>query len=447
MPGSLDGSLLQGLYAVKAYRQAPVTWLKRACLSRETYWRQYFWNRWGYLPPRLRNSSGRPTLWFDAQSLGEINQLRRLIPSLKNILKGCRIFISTDDLSSFSVAEQLDIDGVFDSPWDLAGPTRRIARSIRPEALIVVEHPKNPVRLAVAKRQGIRTLLISGFFTPGWERMPFMRRPLALRVFRHIDRVAAKSQEDKAQMLIHGAKMEQVDVVGDLKFDLQSIQKQASRMGSLHSETGIPFEERILVGGAVHQDEVEWLVTAWRQARCSGVPIQLVLVPRWIEHTPQFVRRLQAMKIPVALRSVRDGRPSTGRVLIVDRYGELPAWYSIAWAVFLGGSALPSSSEWGGLCHNPVEPLSFGRPVFIGSNRGVRGSICDEIFHVWSGLQVESPEVLARGLEQLAGDPQGYEKMSVKLKAIVQREDGVVERYASWISQQVRMNGGTCAGA
>ncbi|PIQ82340.1 MAG: hypothetical protein COV76_04230 [Candidatus Omnitrophica bacterium CG11_big_fil_rev_8_21_14_0_20_64_10] len=440
VPGNRPpGWLSQGRYAFKAYRQAPITWVCRGLCSPDPYWRQYARSRWGYLPADLTASNGgRTTLWFDAQALGEVNQLRGLIPALRERFPDWRVVISTEDPSAYQAAQELGVDGVFDNPWDLTGAARRTLARLRPDALIVVEHPKNPVRLREARRQGIRTLLISAFFTPGWERMPFMQRPLGLDIFRSIDRIAAKSASDQDGMVACGADPDRIDLVGDLKFDLREIRSRAARAEAVREAAGVPAGRPLLVAGSCHLNEIPWIVSGWKSAQARGSRFQLVLVPRWIESAEQIAETLRGLGVQPFLRSQppAGSLPETG-VLIVDRYGEQVAWYALSEAVFLGGSALPAHAEWRGLCHSPVEALSFGKPVFIGPNRSVRGNLCDDLIQIWPALDVPDSEALARGLQAWREAPQRAEAVRDRIRVLVEREGGVTERYLDWLDRQI----------
>lgn len=424
----------QTRYAFRAYVQAPMTWFRRVALGREPYWQQYFWNRWGYV--KTAGVTNGVTLWFDAQALGELNQLRSLLPVLKSRNAALRMMLSTEEPSVIRSARGLPLDELFDNPWDLRGPSRRVIHKLHPTALIVVEHPKNPVRLKEAQRLGVKTLLISGFFSKGWDQMPFMKRPLSQNIFRYFDRIAAKSASDRDQMIAHGASGSSIDLVGDLKYDLASIEAAGRHSGLLQEQFSFKPGQRLLVVGSGHLNEVDWVLRAWTSARAQGVPLQLVWVPRWPEQGDAFEAAFQRSGVQVFRRSTHQGAVPKDTVLLIDTYGELPAWYKLAWVTFLGGSALPATQEWNGLCHSPLEALVFGKPVLMGPNSTVRGPICDEVTAVWSALAVASPEAFTKTVQKLHNEPAQIDQLAPALRALAERQGDVVARYVHWIEEQ-----------
>lgn len=425
-------------YLLKAYTWAPITFTKRVLLGRDPYWRQYFFNRWGYLAQRLHTVNRQPTLWIDAQSLGEVNQIKTLIQRLKINLPSWRFVISTNEPSSFSAANAILEGQVFDEPWDLIRPTNRVLAALRPQALLIVEHPQNPVRLFETKRRGARTLLISADFPIGWERMPFMQRSLVHGAHHALDAVAVKTEEDAAQYQRLGVPKERITVVGDLKFDLEFIKERAHKAEAVRQFFQLNQDERWLVGGSVHLGEEHWLLRAWQAARQEEPALRLVLVPRWAEQGTLMAASLRRAGVEVIQQSRWRGGPTPDNcVIIVDIYGELIAWYSIAWAVFLGGSALVSSKDWLGLCHNPIEPLSLGKPVFVGPNHHLRANTCQQLRRNWDGLLTANPEDLARRLIELAKAPALEERICDEALTMTQSQRGVVERYTQWLVRQL----------
>lgn len=433
-----QANVAQVRYRIKAYAWAPITFTRRVLFNRDPYWREYFFNRWGYLPQRLHTVNGQRTLWIDAQSLGEVNQLTTLIQRLKAQLPSWRFVISTNEPSSFKAASVM-VDGeVFDEPWDLRGSTHRVLASLRPQALLIIEHPQNPTRLFEAKRHGVRTLLMSADFPPGWQRMPFMQRSLVFGAHRTLDAIAVKTEDDAVQYQRLGVPGDRIRVVGDLKYDLESIAERARKAEGVRQCFQLDHEDRWLVGGSLHQEETSWLVAAWQTA-CKALPnLRLAIVPRWAEHGRTMASSLRRQGVHVIQRSAWNGGAiPKGSIIVVDSYGELIPWYALAWAVFLGGSAVASHEGWRGLCHNPVEPLSLGKPVFVGPNHHLRQSTCEWLRQTWDGLCVKDPQDLATRLATLAYAPDLEERIRKHALESAQRQQGVVDRYTEWLLHQL----------
>src|SRR4051812_19042385 len=110
----------QRRYAWNAYRSAPITFARRVVFGRDPYWRRYFWARWGF-PDRgtCATAARRPVLWLDALSGGEVTQIVTFCRLLRAALPGWTFVLSTNNRYSFEFASRhLDVDAIFDTPWD-----------------------------------------------------------------------------------------------------------------------------------------------------------------------------------------------------------------------------------------------------------------------------------------------------------------------------------------
>ena len=105
-------------------------------------------------------------------------------------------------------------------------------------------------------------------------------------------------------------------------------------------------------------------------------------------------------------------------VLLLDSIGELGGIYSLAEAVFIGGSLVSSGG------HNILEPAWFFRPPVFGPSMDNFREMAAQFLSARAGLQVTSGEHLGRTWAKLIGDQSLTERMGRAARALVERNRG-----------------------
>jgi 3-deoxy-D-manno-octulosonic-acid transferase len=148
------------------------------------------------------------------------------------------------------------------------------------------------------------------------------------------------------------------------------------------------------------------LARALLSARLQGRPLMVAAAPRHLHRVPAWERFLRAARIPYVLRSSGPGPlklPSVEnapRFIIWDTFGELRLLYSMADAVFTGGSLTPLGGQ------NFLEPLAAGIVPCIGPH--------------WDNFFWVGDDILTAGLLELVPDgPAVQEALLGRLAAIV----------------------------
>lgn len=413
-------------YALTAYRSLPVTFVRRVVFGRDPYWRQFFWSRWGYLPPDLRRAAGKgPVLLVDVLSGGEVTQLVTFCRSLRRTLPDWVTVLSTPNRYSFDFAKaNLDVDFVIDAPWDLRGPIRRALRSMNPAALVCVQNVTSPVLVREAKRRGATTLLVSGLMSNNVHLHPMYRRTLHWKSFGDLDFIGARSEEDAREFVAQGARPGRVTVSGNMKFDFEYLEVPEHVREKFQETLQLNPEEPVLLGASLHPGEEKLVADAYLEARRAEPSLRLVLVPRYNAYVPQVVAQLQKRGLDVIRRSALPASTRiAGRVVVVDTFGELGRLYSIASVVFLGGSTYRRHVL--GLGQNPVEPLVHRRPVFFGPFMNLWVEITTALKGVWPRMEVTTAKELAAGVVAVLQDDGLRARLTEKIDGIlsVHRDD------------------------
>ena len=410
--------LLAPYYAVQGFR-------------RGKYWHNLR-ERLGKLPPEIiaRAAGGDGAIWIHAVSVGEVLAVVPLAQELKRRHPGRKLFVSTTtDTGQRLARERMGFaDGVFYFPFDWSAAVRPAFRELRPGLILIVETEIWPNFLREARRRGAPVVFVNARIS---ERS-FRRTRRFVRVFGEFfvrvlgdaSLFLAQSEADAERLRELGAPAERVEVAGNLKYDGQPAVR--GEFGNWLAEQAAAQERwPIAVAGSVVADEEESVLAGFDIAQRQWRRGLLILAPRKPERFDAAAEIARERGWKIVKRSALDLRAplsDDADVILLDTIGELAGLYSLADAVFVGGSLVASGG------HNILEPAWFGRvPVFGPSMENFR-DMAQEFRSEGAGLQVGSGEQLGKAWVNLIQDAAGREKMGRKAQELAERNRGATAR-------------------
>ncbi len=151
-------------------------------------------------------------------------------------------------------------------------------------------------------------------------------------------------------------------VTGSLKFDGASTDRDNPRTTAFRMLAGFRSSDVVFLAGSTQEPEEQLALDAYRQLVRAHPTLRLVLVPRHPERFEDVTRMLSASGLPWQRRQALDQRPADpqARILLVDRIGELAAWWGTAHIAYVGGSMGERQGQ------NMIEPAAYGAAVSFG---------------------------------------------------------------------------------
>jgi len=339
-------------------------------MLRHGKYRQGFAERLGRVPARLQLSSSSepsstraaPLIWVHAVSVGEVLAVGGLIEQLRSRLPQHRIVISTTTDTGQALARKyFGEQNVFYFPMDFAFAIRPYLRALRPELIVVAETEFWPNFLRLAHASGARVAVVNARISdrswPNYRRFRWALR----RMLANVDLFLAQTDADAARLRDIGASPERVRVTGNLKFDLQP-PAAAPIVDSLRQSIAEANAGPVLVCGSTVEGEEPLLLKAFENILVRHPRAVMLLAPRHPERFESVAILLRQMSIRFWRRSLWDGEPTRGGVLLVDTIGELSALYGLADVAFVGGSLVPRGG------HNIIEPAQHGVAIVVGNH-------------------------------------------------------------------------------
>jgi tetraacyldisaccharide 4'-kinase len=390
--------------------------------------------RLGFLPSHWKQDAGG-AVWLHAVSVGEVLALAGLVSCLRRRLPGVPLFVSVSTLAGRAVAEQRLaplVEGVFFAPLDYCFAVRRVLRTLRPSLLIVAETEIWPNLYREAARVGCRLLLVNARISdraaPRYRRLKWFFGP----VLDLADRILAQSatSQQRYRELLSCPNI--VECFGNLKYDFNPGAVRVPAAVEQWMERLRPTDIVVAAStmppafpGDVDEDQV--VIDVFRKLAAERPGMLLIHVPRKPDQFEIAAQKLTRAGVVFVRRSVLDQQSPAcvpPCVLLLDSVGELSGLFSVADAVFMGGTL----AQRGG--HNVLEPAFFGRAVVIGPHMENFPEIAAEFRQAGACVEVNSAEELAGALLRLLRDTELRREVGRRAKSIAESRRGAAERAA-----------------
>jgi 3-deoxy-D-manno-octulosonic-acid transferase len=305
-----------------------------------------------------RRAAAPGALWIHAVSLGETRAAAALIDALRAALPDLRIVLTHGTATGRAAGQPLLREGDLQAwlPFDTPGGARRFLRHFAPRAGILMETEIWPNALAEARARALPTLLVNARLSERSRRRGARVDALLRPAFEGLAIALAQSEGDATRLREAGAR--QVDVVGNLKFDLAP-DPALQALGARWKER---VARPVVLAAITREGEEALLLDDWHAVALPR-PL-LVIVPRHPQRFDAVAELVVASGFTLARRSAWGERPpvdaARADVWLGDSMMEMALYYALADVALLGGSFLPFGGQ------NLIEAAACGCPVVMG---------------------------------------------------------------------------------
>lgn len=408
------------LYVVLLLLAAP--WLVLAAFEKGKY-REGFAQKFLGLVPR--RTSQAPCAWIHAVSLGEVSLIASLVAEIRRRHPDWDIVISTTTLTGYTLAKTRYAGlTVFYCPLDFSWAARRAVARVRPTLLILVELELWPNLIAAARRAGTRLAIINGRLSErsfrGYRRL----RPLVRRWLAQLDLVAAQNPLYAERFRLLGAPDESLYVTGSLKFDGAQTDRENSATVRLRQLAGFRAADAVFLAGSTQEPEERLALDAFRRLAPDYPELRLVIVPRHPDRFAQVAELLAASGLAWQKRTALDDRGAdpAARVLLVDRVGELAAWWGTAQIAYVGGSMGERQGQ------NMIEPAAYGAAVSFGPKTANFREVVEALLAAEGAMVVQDGAKLTAFVRRCLAEPAFACGLGERARAVVAAQLGATAR-------------------
>ncbi len=367
---------------------------------------------------------GDRVIWFHCASLGEFEQGRPVMESLKKNNK-VKIFVSFFSSSGYEVKENDNLlDGVFYLPSDTKPNAKKLISILRPEIAIFVKYEFWYHFFHECRGNHIPVISISTILRPGQfffkSYGAFYRNTLKL-----ID--AFYVQNLQTERLLQELGISKVVLSGDTRFDrVSEISKRRQKIPSIEK-----FKEgkKLVVLGSTWKPDIDlWasFINEYKQ------DYKYIIAPHQIEednlkYIERIIDRAEVRFSRIDINSINEYD-----VLIIDNIGLLSSLYYYGFVNYVGGAFI------GGL-HNILEPAIYGAPVLFGKHKsnGKYQEVAD-LLNLHGGIEIANSRDLALTMKKLTDNASLYQRMSNQAKRYVELNTGATDKIIDSLNEYIR---------
>jgi 3-deoxy-D-manno-octulosonic-acid transferase len=357
------------------------------------------------------SSDHKESIWVHCASLGEFEQGRPLIESIRKDFPGIPLVLSFFSPSGYEIRKNYAFaDLIIYLPADLDVHNQRLIELINPSMVIFVKYEFwwNLIRLLVTNH--VNVYLISGVFREKDYFFNPLLRPFKALLCRYT-KIYVQDETSATVLLSNG--ISNFEVAGDTRIDSVMVR---SKFAALPDRiTKYVENKKVIIYGSIWTSDMK------------------VVGPLFGRYT-DFIHIIAPHDVSddniVAIKKMLNQTSSTytddqwdSNILIINNIGMLSGLYSIAKYAYIGGGFDKG-------IHNTLEPAVFGIPVFFGPKYS-KFTEATRMIEIEIAFSVSEPEACIRWIDTLESDVNKYMKIRDKSDHFFASNSGATQKIVS----------------
>jgi 3-deoxy-D-manno-octulosonic-acid transferase len=365
-----------------------------------------------------------PVIWFHCASLGEFEQGRPLLESLKTEHPDHKILLSFFSPSGYEIHKNYSgADWVFYMPLDSHYHARKWLKITKPKLVIFVKYEFWYFYLKAIHERKIPLLLVSALFR---KQQPFFKwygnllHTKMLGFYSHIF-----VQDENSVTLLKQIHIQNVTLTGDTRVDrVLSVRDHWTPVAGIDRFCA---DHAVIVAGSTwpeDDNELRHFVIAHPEIRFIIAPHEIDpdRLEGCLELYPGSMLYSDYLKKPEQFDKVH--------ILIIDNIGKLKRLYHYATICFVGGGFGKDG------IHNTLEAAVYGKPVVFGPvYEHFKETV--EMEKVGAAFAVDNVLELEETFNELLQDREYYHKACQAATDFMQQSAGATSKILSFIDKNL----------
>lgn len=367
-------------------------------------------------------TNNRPVIWMHNASLGEFEQGRFLIESIRKIYPGYCIIVTFFSPSGYEVMKNYKgADFIFYLPEPTSSNAKKFIQLLEPKLVLWIKYDYWYHYLHELKKRGTPVLLISAIFH---RRHSFFKwyGPLYAKMLRCFTWLFV--QDEASVELLTNIGIRNVSVSGDTRFDrVADIAENFEEVTMIREFTG---NAPVIVAGSTwpeDEEEIDHYANTHPEIKFIIVPHEIVEdhledIEKLFKHTIRYSGLLQ-----------NKTDHTNFNTLIIDNIGMLSRLYKYATITYVGGGFGDEG------VHNILEAAVYGKPVIFGPvfNQFLEAI---ELLEEGAAFTVDNALDLEKTFNDLLTDNELYRECCEVAHDYVYSHKGATEKILGYIQEK-----------
>jgi 3-deoxy-D-manno-octulosonic-acid transferase len=392
--------------------------------------------RLGAVPP----VNGKPVIWLHCVSVGETQAARPLAKRLKQQFPQHDLVVSTITRTGQTLARDVfrnQAVRIFYFPFDWRWTVRRALKAVNPAVVLIMETELWPNFLRECSKRRIPVALVNGRISRQSYRRYRLISFFLRRVLSSLTIAVMQSEADAERLKALGMREEGLFTAGNLKFDAELAGELTTKTEELRKRFAFEASAPLVLAASTHAPEEQIILESIQKLR-QKQPVRLMLAPRHPERFNEVAGLLQKSGLSWTRRTnPPNANDANATVILLDTIGELPATYTLAQIVFVGGSLVDKGG------HNVLEPAAAGATVVTGCHTHNFHAIVELMNEAGALVQLPAleeaaaSEELAYVFENLLASPAEREELGRRAKQLITANKGAADRTMHLITPPI----------
>ena len=393
-------------------------------------WHKGIWMQCGIFRRKsLPSNKKRPCIWIHAVSVGEVLLIESFVKSFKKRYKEYSIVLSTITVTGNRIAKERlghSVDVIY-APFDFSWSVQRYVDIIEPSLYIAAETEIWPNLYKEFNKRSVPIIQINGRISDksfkGYKRI----KPFLDKTFKRVDKFCVQSQTDAKRIDYLGGKLDNIKVMGNLKFDNLINIKPLKR-----EYYGLKESDIVLVVGSTHNEEESIFLDLYKELLKEYKELKMILAPRHIERIGDIIRLIEDKDLEFTRLSQMKREKGFDPLLLVDTIGDLGSLYSLGDLVFIGKTLCGYGGQ------NILEPAFFAKPIIVGPHmENFKESMALFCEHK-AIIQIKEREELFSVCRRLLNNDKERINLGLRARDVVNRNIGATEKTLKVIDNYLK---------
>jgi 3-deoxy-D-manno-octulosonic-acid transferase len=370
----------------------------------------------------LRNKN---RLWFHSSSLGEFEQAKPIIQTIKKKFPSVDIITTFFSPSGFDHSKNYQFSDITSYiPFDSYANAKRFIELVKPTAAIMVRYDIWPNFIWRLKKNNTPTFIANATMSGNSLRKTVIAKQFHRSLYENFSHILTVSENDRDSFLSFGTRSPNIIAVGDTRFDQVMLRSEEARVKQLLPQQVIR-DKKIFIAGQSWEEDEEVIIPALLKMQDHDENILAILVPHepTVEHLEELESTLRNRTTSIRFSEITNYHGE--KIILIDSVGVLVALYKYAHVVYIGGSFRQG-------IHNVLEPAVFGVPIIFGPKH-TNSQEAVELLRRGGGFVIHDGREFYRTLRSLFENVELRYQSGKIAQAFVHEHCGATDRFLHYL--------------